>query len=505
MSGAALFDLARHHPDAPSVVHPEGRLTWGQVSERTARLANAFLELDLPQGARVAVLGHNGVDTLLTYTAAALAGVGAILVNFHLTPTEIEYLVSDGDAAAIWASTECLATARVVASASGIPLLSEARGSGPWPSLVNGAAAIPPAPELPTTSDLIYTSGTTGRPKGVEFPNLAATTVAERLDQMAHHHMAGLGTHLVAGPLYHAGPHGAVGLLLTGSPIVVAGRFDPDAVLAAIGEHRVATSVMVPTHLIRFLGLPEARRRAADTSSLRLLSVTGSACPVPVMRAMIEWFGPVFVETYGASESGILSRIESAEWASHPGSVGRVVAPFHPLVLDDDGTPCPPGTDGVLYFVDHTGRGIRYHNDPEKTAAAHVAPGTFTLGDVGHVDADGYLYITGRVTDMVISGGVNIYPAECERVLNDHPAVRDVALFGAPDEEMGERLVGLVTVLDETVSPADLIEYCRRSLAGYKVPRHLAVVPEIPRSPMGKVDKAAARQAYANLMGVTDS
>ena len=357
-----------------------------------------------------------------------------------------------------------------------------------------------PPTDLPATSDLIYTSGTTGRPKGVEFPSQPTPTVADRVELMAHHHMAGLGPHLVVGPLYHAGPHGSVGLLLTGSTVVVGGRFDAGFVLDAIEQHHVATTVTVPTHLVRLLGLPDERRRAADTSSLRMVSVTGSACPVPVMRAMIDWFGPVFLETYGASESGIISRIRSDEWVLHPGSVGRVNPPFHPLVLTEDGEPCPAGTDGVLYFADDTGRGIRYYKDPDKTAAAHREPGTFTLGDVGHLDADGYLYITGRVTDMVISGGVNIYPAECERVLAHHPSVREVALFGVPDDEMGERLVGLISLRDEATTD-ELIAFCREAIAGYKVPRHLVAVDEVPRSAMGKVDKAASRRTYLEVAG----
>ena len=174
---------------------------------------------------------------------------------------------------------------------------------------------------------------------------------------------------------------------------------------------------------------------------------------------MIEWFGPVVREAYGGSESGIISYITSDDWLSHPGSVGQVQAPFRALVLDEDGSPCPPGQNGQLYFEDATGRGIRYHNDPEKTEAAHLRPGVFTLGDMGHVDADGFLYITGRVIDMVISGGVNIYPAECERILSSHPAVKDVAVFGRPDDEMGERLVGLVSTLDgdTTAREPDLV------------------------------------------------
>lgn len=459
-------------------------------------MSNALLELDLPRGSRLAVFGENSVDTLLVYASALLAGVGTILVNHHLTTDEVQYLLHDGAAQAIWSSPESLPKATAAASSRGLLVLADVRNTGHWPSRVEAASSKRPPGDLTTTTDLIYTSGTTGRPKAVEFPNLITPTVDDRLESMALHHMAGLGPHLVVGPLYHAGPHAAVGLLLTGSRVVVTGRFDAEFVLDAIASHRIATSVMVPTHLIRLLALPEQRRRAADVSSLRMISVTGSACPITVKQAMIDWFGPLFLETYGASESGIVTRITSDEWLTHRGSVGRAVPPFHPLVLDENGSPCPQGFDGVLYFVDDAGRGIRYYNDPEKTAAAHVVPGTFTLGDVGHVDEDGYLYITGRVTDMVISGGVNIYPAECERILADHPAVTDVALFGIPDDEMGERLVGLVSLEDATITPDELVEFCRGSIAGYKVPRHLVVVPEVPRSPMGKADKRSARDTY---------
>jgi long-chain acyl-CoA synthetase len=350
------------------------------------------------------------------------------------------------------------------------------------------------------TTDLIYTSGTTGRPKGVEVPPSPISTIGDRLAIMLRHHMNGLGPHLVSGPLYHSGPHGAITLLLTGNPVTLVGRFEAGAVLDAIEADRIATSVMVPTHLVRLLALSEERRRRADVSSLRMIGLTGSICPVEVKKAIIEWFGPVLREAYGGSETPIISFIMSDEWLEHPGSVGRLSAPFRAVVLDEQGSPCPPGVDGQLYFEDESGRGIRYYKDPEKTAAAHLRPGVFTLGDVGHVDTEGYLYITGRVTDMVISGGVNIYPAECERVLYTHPAVKDVALFGQPNEEMGERLVGVVATSDPEVTAENLVDYCRKSIAAYKVPKKLVLVPEVPRSPMGKVDKAAAKRAFAELL-----
>ena len=496
MNVPSLFERARLQPDEPGLVDRSQTLSWRDVEDRVVRLSNALLELGIPYGKRLAVLGENSNETVLIYAAAALAGLGTILVNYHLTTDEVQYLLDDGAAWAIWSSTESLPKATAAASSLGLLVLADVENTGDWRTRAGAGSNRRQPGNLPTTTDLIYTSGTTGSPKAVEFPSQITPTVDDRLQSMARHHMAGLGPHLVVGPLYHAGPHGAVGLLLTGSPVVVPGRFDADFVLDAIASHHIATSVMVPTHLIRLLGLPEQRRQEADASSLKMISVTGSACPITVKQAMIDWFGPVFVETYGASESGIITRITSDEWLAHPGSVGRALPRFHPLVLGRNGSPRPAGTGGVLYFVDDSGRAIRYHKDPEKTAAAHLVPGTFTLGDIGHVDEDGYLYITGRVTDMVISGGVNIYPAECEKILADHPAVTDVALFGIPDDEMGEQLVGLVSLKDATTTPDELVTFCRGSLAGYKIPRHLVVVPEVPRSPMGKIDKRSARDAY---------
>lgn len=496
-----LFKLAESRPDDVALVDRAATLTWSEVADRVARTANGLLEFGFPEGSRLGVLGENSADTLIAYAGAFLAGVGAILINFHLTADEVEYILEDGHAAAIWASGDCLPAATAAADRVGLPVLAYNGSAAAWTTLVGAARKQPPSIDSPATTDLIYTSGTTGKPKGVEVPTRPAPTVRDRLQLMERHHLAGLGSHMVVGPMYHAGPHAAVGLMLIGHSVVVTGRFDADVVLDSIENHRIATSVMVPTHLIRLLALPPERRRAADVSSLRSIGLTGSSCPIPVKKAIIDWFGPVLREAYGASESGIISYITSEDSLDHPGSVGRVQPPFRAVVLDEDGAPCPAGRDGVLYFVDESGLGIRYYNDPDKTAAAHLAPGTFTLGDVGHVDDDGYLYVTGRVTDMVISGGVNIYPAECEQMLAKHPSVRDVALFGVPDPEMGERLVGMVSLVDDGTTSEDLINFCRQSIAGYKVPRHLLIVAEIPRSPMGKLEKSSLRTTFLEVTG----
>jgi acyl-CoA synthetase (AMP-forming)/AMP-acid ligase II len=278
----------------------------------------------------------------------------------------------------------------------------------------------------------------------------------------------------------------------------VLGRFDAERTLAAIDEFKINTVMMVPTHFQRLLALPRTVRDTYDVSSIRMIAHTGAACPVHLKRQMIDWFGPVLFEAYGATEAGTTNAITSQEWLEHPGSVGRCVPPFEVVVADDDGKRLGPNAVGNLYFRDASGRGIIYHNDPEKTAAAHLEPGVFTLGEVGYVDDEGYVFITDRQSDMVVSGGVNIYPAEAEQVLIEHPGVRDVACVGVPDADLGEQLKALVVPFEPARPPTaqELIEFCRHKMAGYKVPRSVEIVADIGRNSMGKVNKRALRAPY---------
>jgi long-chain acyl-CoA synthetase len=254
----------------------------------------------------------------------------------------------------------------------------------------------------------------------------------------------------------------------------------------------------VPTHFQRLLALPAEVRARYDVSSLMAVPHTGAACPPDVKRAMIAWFGPVLMEAYGGTESGTTNMISSEEWLAKPASVGKTRPPFELLVVGDDGAPVGQGEVGQLYFRDTTGRGIIYHKDPEKTAAAHLAPGVFTLGEIGYVDADGYVFITDRVSDMIVSGGVNIYPAEAEHVLIRHPEVADVAVIGVPDETMGEAVKALVMARDPAhpPSPKALDAFCREHLAGFKCPRSYDFVDDLGRNVMGKVNKRALRRPY---------
>jgi long-chain acyl-CoA synthetase len=323
-------------------------------------------------------------------------------------------------------------------------------------------------------------------------------SITEHVEALAKNAFAAFRNHLVVGPMYHTGPLSGVRLLAVGIPVVVLGKFDAENVLAAIDTHRAETSVMVPTHFVRLLALPDDVRAKYDVSSLRLVVHTGASCPVDVKRKMIEWWGPVFFDAYGATEVGTTCTITSEEWLQHPGSVGRAIPPFSLLIVDDDGKEVPARTEGRVFFEDATGRGVVYPNDPQKTADAHLRPGVFTLGEIGYVDDDGYLFITDRFSDMIVSGGANIYPVEAEHVLIDHPQVADVAVIGVPNRDMGEEVKALVVPADPAnpPDPAELIAYCRTRLAGYKCPRTVEVVDSIGRTAMGKINKRALRAPY---------
>lgn len=254
---------------------------------------------------------------------------------------------------------------------------------------------------------------------------------------------------------------------------------------------------MVPTHFVRLLALPPEVRERYDVSSMEYVAHTGASCPIDVKRAMIDWWGPVFLEAYGASEVGTTCSIDSEEWLAHPGSVGRSDPPFEALIVDEDGRELPSGEEGRLYFRDATGRGVVYFNDPEKSAAAHLAPGVFTLGEMARMDADGYVYITDRFSDTVVSGGVNLYPAEAENVLIEHPSILDVACIGIPDPEMGESLHALVIPVAGTAPTSEeLIDWCRERLSAFKCPRSVEFVDDLGRNAMGKISRRALRVPY---------
>jgi len=292
-----------------------------------------------------------------------------------------------------------------------------------------------------------------------------------------------------------------------GSTVVMRHQFDPAETLELIDRHEVTNVHLVPTQLVRMLKLPEPIRAGFDGSSLVVAHHGAAPCPPAVKRSMLEWWGPRLTEYYGGTEGGFLTMISGAEWLERPGSIGRALATIDLRVLDDDGHECPANTSGQIYFKSLLGNDFEYHNAPEKTAAAHSSDGYGTLGDIGYVDDDGFVFLSDRKIDMIISGGVNIYPAEIEGVLVTHPMVADAAVFGVPDDEFGEQVKAVVELADGVEGDDDLarelIEHTREHLAGYKAPRTVEFIGSLPRTPTGKLLKRRLRDPYWEGSGRT--
>ncbi len=483
------------------------RHSWAELDQVLNRTVNALLSLDLGEQRRAAVFAGNCAETVLAYAGCLLAGASSVPVSYHLTVEELVYILADSGARVLFVGPSTLEIGLAAARHVGIDRVIAWRspptdGVIAWEEWLAAASDAPAPVHMKPLPHLHYTSGTTGTPKATEtppsyFPSVA--TVAEYIArQRERSALLPSGAGVVAGPLYHTGPLTMVRALLGGCPLITLDSFDPERLLKTIHEERIEATVMVPTHFQRLLALPEEVRAHYDVSSMKRLGHTGAACPPDVKRRMIEWFGPVLVEAYGGTEAGTTTMITSAEWLRKPGSVGRAVPPFEVVILAEDGTALGPNHTGHVYFRDATDRGIVYRNDPAKTAAAHAAPGVFTLGEVGYVDEEGYLFITDRVSDMIVSGGVNIYPAEIEQVLLQHPQVADVAVIGVPNCEMGEEVKALVVPRQPASPPTaeELNQFCRQRLAGYKCPRSYQLREDIGRNAMGKINKRSLQRPY---------
>jgi acyl-CoA synthetase (AMP-forming)/AMP-acid ligase II len=499
-----LAAIAPEHRDDLALADERVAYSWNELDPVINRAANALSALPFPGERRVAVFAQNAAEAVVAYVACIEAGISSVPVSFHLTPAEAAYILKDSGAVAVLVGPETMEAGLAAAAEAGIATVIGWRcpprdGLIDWDGWIGAAPATEPDASRAPLPHLHYTSGTTGRPKATDTPpqyfprvptlQALAETLRPRVTPSPG---------LVVGPLYHTGPLGMARNVFAGGSLIVMNHFDAEQALALIERHKVAGSVMVPTHFQRLLALPAETRAKYDVSSMKRLAHTGAACPRDVKKAMIEWFGPVLVEAYGGTEAGSTTFITSPEWLERPGSVGRALPPFETVIVDDNGQPMPPREIGQVYFRDTTGHGIVYRGDPEKTAAAHIAPGVFTLGEMGYVDEAGYLFITDRVSDMIVSGGVNIYPAEAEQVLLTHPKVADIAVVAAPNAEMGEEARALVIPVDPADPPSadELNAFCRAALAGYKCPRGYEFVDDIGRTAMGKVNKKALRARF---------
>jgi acyl-CoA synthetase (AMP-forming)/AMP-acid ligase II len=495
---------AGRRPDAAAVVMAQSgaTVTWSQLEERSARLARLLRRRGLRSGDHVAVLLENQARYLEVIWAAQRSGLYHTPVNRHLSPAEVAYILDDCGARAVVTSARLAAAAgELVRIDTGIGLMMDGAVHG-FEAYEEAIAACAPEAldEEIEGSAMLYSSGTTARPKGILRPLSGAPFGSGTAADQFLAELYGFGedtVYLCPAPLYHAAPLiFSLAVQRCGGTVVLMEDFDPLLTLETIERHRVTHAQFVPTMFIRMLRLPGEHRRRWDISSLRVAIHAAAPCPVAVKEAMLEWWGPIVHEYYASSEAGFVC-IGPEEWLAHKGSVGRPEGDsVH--ILDETGRELPRGESGVVYFEGWPA--FEYHHDVSRTATAFTDRGWVTVGDIGHLDADGYLHLTDRRDHMIISGGVNISPRETEDVLLGHPAVLDVAVIGVPDVEYGEAVKAVVQPVDITRAGADLegelIAWCRARLAHYKCPRTVDFRAELPRLPTGKLLKRVVRAAY---------
>jgi len=512
--GELIGPLAHNAGEELALADEFGETTWLDFDQRVNRLIDALRGRGVAAGDTLAILSGNRREYYEVMAAASQAGWRYVPINWHWVAEEVAYVLENSGAVALIVEGRYTDVARqALATATSSPPRIAVAVDGPAeaPFIDYERLLAKGSPSEPTDQCLggpmFYTSGTTGRPKGVVSSTLPAGSVPPSAMRAVGAAVAGSldlpegGRTLLDGPLYHSAQWAFSFLpLLAGSAVVMRQKFDAAETLSVIDRYRITNLHLVPTQFIRLLRLGAETRGGFDGCSLRAVWHGAAPCADEVKRRMIDWWGPVIHEYYGATEGGIVSVIRAEEWLTHPGSLGRVLDNFEARVVREDGGLANPGEEGQLYFRNKLGGDFEYHKDPEKTAAAHLEPGVFTFGDVGYLDDDGFLYMSDRKIDMIISGGVNIYPAEIEGALVAHPAIADAAVFGIPNEEFGEEVKASVELCPGfEASPRlaeELITHCRKHLAGYKTPKSVDFETSLPRHPTGKLYKRLLREPY---------
>ncbi len=510
----SIVAFAEEAPDRIALVYGNGesRETYAELEARSRRIAHLLRACGLQEGDSIAALLGNDDEFFDIYWAAMRLGLYFTPVNWHLQADEAQYVMDNCDARVVFASEKFGKLA--AEAAAGAPKLTHKLalhggidGFRPFGEVLADAPQDAPLDDQREGAVMLYSSGTTGRPKGVRHP-LPGRPFGDPATALAARGFAELfgfqegDVYLSPAPLYHAAPLAfCASQQRLGASVVVMRHFDAEEALRSIQDQRVTTSQWVPTHFKRLLQLPEQTRRRYDVSSLRVAVHAAAPCPIPVKRAMIEWWGPAIVEYYAGTEGGG-TLIRSEEWLAHPGSVGRHWANGQIFILDEAGeSVTQAGIEGAIYFSANPNPEARfsYYKDDEKTRNTYRGD-KFTLGDIGYLDEEGYLYLTDRQSNMIISGGVNIYPQETENALMSNPKVHDVAVIGVPSSDMGEE-VKAVVVPAQGIQPGpalerELIDYCRSEIAHYKCPRSIDFVDELPRTPTGKLVKRKLRDEY---------
>jgi len=503
---------AADHPDQPALIMATSGevVTFGAYEAAANRVAHLLLDQGLQRLDHVAFFMENNPRMLECEGGAERTGLYYTCINSYLAPDEVAYIVNDSTARVfVTSSAKRDIAVQLPALCPGVErwLMADTdTPPAPFESLTEATLAYPDTPvdDERLGAAMLYSSGTTGQPKGILRPlpdNPAATPLPlMEFIKFLFGFREGM-VYLSPAPLYHSAPQASVSAALRlGATCVIMEHFDAAHYLDLVRRHRITNSQVVPTMFSRLLKLPDEVRRAADTSSLECVVHAAAPCPVPVKEQMIEWWGPIIVEYYAATEGNGFTFCNSEEWTAHKGTVGKPLV-GEVVILDDEGSPCPTGTPGVVWFRGATN--FEYFNDPAKTAQSRIdddAGVMSTVGDVGYLDTDGYLYLTDRKTYMIISGGVNIYPQETENLLITHPKVFDAAVIGVPNDDLGEEVKAVVQPAPG-VAPGpelerELIAFCREHLAHFKSPRTVDFVTELPRLPTGKLYKRLLRDRY---------
>jgi long-chain acyl-CoA synthetase len=483
-------------------------ISYAELEARSNRLAHFLRNRGLARLDHYAVFMENNVRYVECCGAGERAGLYFTCINSYLTPDEVAYVVNNSASKVLITSQEKRETAlKALEQCPKVEVVLIVDGPGDGKRVLNLDEAVAGLPATPIADEslgtaMLYSSGTTGRPKGIvrPLPDQPPSQQLPMFDfiEKLWRYREGL-VYLSPAPLYHSAPQAAINLVIRcGGTAIIMERFDPEQYLQLVEKYRPTHSQLVPTMFSRMLKLPEATRHRYDVSSLEIAIHAAAPCPVQVKEQMIAWWGPIIQEYYGATEGLGFTACDTPEWLAHRGTVGKVLlGELH--VLDEEMKPTPKGAPGTLWFK--TASPFEYFNDPVKTAEARSADGTMsTVGDVGYVDDDGFLYLTDRATFMIISGGVNIYPQECENLLITHPKVADAAVFGVPNEDLGEEVKGVVQVMPGIAANAELaselIAFCKSHLSHQKCPRSIDFEAELPRLPTGKLYKRLLRDRY---------
>ncbi|MBF6262683.1 acyl-CoA synthetase [Nocardia farcinica] len=503
-----LWNIADAEPDRIALVDPSGReVTYRELATLANRYATGLRDLGLRTGDVLVSMVHNCVEAIAAYFAAYQSGLYIVAVNWHLTGPEVAYILSDSEAKAFFADERFAAAAEAAADEAGLPAsarfsVGEINGFTPLSELGNADAGRPD--DRTTGAPMLYTSGTTGRPKGVRRPLTGADPDVVSPANTSFFALFGLQpyddhVHICGSPLYHTAVlNFATISIQLGHKVVLMDKWDAEEMLRLIEKHRVTHSHMVPTQFHRLLALPGEVRAKYDVSSLRSMVHGAAPCPEETKRRMLEWWGPTVTEYYAATEGGG-TVISGAEWLRKPGSVGKAW-PYSVIKVlsEEDGSELPPGETGLVYMK-MGASSFEYHHDKTKTEESRVGD-LFTVGDIGYLDEDGYLYLCDRRSDLILSGGVNIYPAEIETVLITHPKVADVAVFGIPHEDWGQEVKAVVQPAEGVEADAalteELLAFAATRLAKYKMPRSIDYLDELPRDPNGKLYKRKLRERY---------